>query len=143
MPGVTRFYDIDEANGLLPELREVVGLLSSQRDELVRLRDALVERRGAVEAWSGGSSSKPEPDPEARTIELRIRGLVDQMQAGVAWLDDRAIVLRDIPTGLVDFPALASGRQVWLCWRLGEDGVDWWHELSTGVAGRRPLIELE
>jgi hypothetical protein len=142
MPSVTRFYRIDEANALVPELRKVVGLLSHQREELVRLRDALVERRRAVEA-GGGGSNRPERDPEVRTIELRIRGLVDQMQAGVAWLDQRGIVLRDIPTGLVDFPALVAGRQVWLCWRLGEDRVDWWHELTAGVAGRRPLIELE
>ena len=50
--------------------------------------------------------------------------------------------LRDIETGLVDFPALVQGRQVWLCWRLGEEAVAWWHELDAGVAGRRPLEEL-
>ena len=47
------------------------------------------------------------------------------------------ITLRDIDTGLIDFPALVTGRQVWLCWRLGEGDVDWWHELNVGFAGRR------
>jgi len=61
----------------------------------------------------------------------------------VARLDGWGITLRDIQTGLIDFPALVAGRQVWLCWRLGEDEVAWWHELTTGVAGRRPLAELE
>ena len=47
-----------------------------------------------------------------------------------------------IETGLIDFPALVTGRQVWLCWRLGEGDVDWWHELDEGFGGRRPLSEL-
>ena len=71
-----------------------------------------------------------------------MQGLVDQMQAAVARIDGWGITLRDIDTGLIDFPALVSGRQVWLCWRLGEGPVEWWHELDDGFAGRRPLIEL-
>jgi len=72
-----------------------------------------------------------------------MQGVIDQMQAGVARIDELGITLRDIETGLIDFPALVTGRQVWLCWRLGEDDVAWWHELTTGVAGRRSLAELE
>jgi hypothetical protein len=71
-----------------------------------------------------------------------MQGLVDQMQATVARIDGWGITLRDIDTGLIDFPALVSGRQVWLCWQLGEDDVGWWHEMDDGFAGRRPLIEL-
>ena len=71
-----------------------------------------------------------------------MRGIVDQMAADVAWLDERDIVLRDIATGLLDFPALAAGRQVWLCWRLGEDRVAFWHATDEGFAGRKPLAAL-
>ena len=72
-----------------------------------------------------------------------MQGVIDQMQAGVARIDELGVTLREIESGLVDFPALVSGRQVWLCWRLGEEEVGWWHELTAGVAGRRPLAELE
>jgi hypothetical protein len=72
-----------------------------------------------------------------------MQGVVDQMQAGVVRIDAWKVILRDIASGLVDFPALVSGRQVWLCWQLGEDDVSWWHELEAGVAGRQPLIELK
>jgi hypothetical protein len=65
------------------------------------------------------------------------------MQAAVERMDAWDVTLRDIETGLVDFPALVTGRQVWLCWRLGEGDVDWWHELNVGFAGRRRLSELE
>ncbi|MGZ6269764.1 MAG: DUF2203 family protein, partial [Candidatus Limnocylindrales bacterium] len=93
--------------------------------------------KGAGEREGGGTAS-----PEARRLELRMQGLIDQMQAAVSQLDQWSIQLRDIETGLIDFPALVSGRQVWLCWRLGEGQVEWWHELSTGVAGRQRLEDL-
>ena len=80
---------------------------------------------------------------EAARLRLRIQGVVDQMQASVARIDGWGITLRDIDTGLIDFPALVTGRQIWLCWRLGEGDVDWWHELNVGFAGRRHLSELE
>jgi hypothetical protein len=71
-----------------------------------------------------------------------MQGLIDQMQAGVARIDELDVVLRDIGTGLIDFPALVNGRQIWLCWRLGDGEVAWWHELTTGVAGRQLIVDL-
>lgn len=134
---MARFYSIDDANALVPELEVVVGRLGAQRDELIGLRDEYRRRADA-----DGLVADPEDDPELRRLRLRMRGIVDQMQADVAWLDDRSITLRDIPSGLLDFPALVSGRHVWLCWRLGEDGVEWWHGEDEGFAGRRPLANL-
>jgi len=148
---MARFYDLERANSRVPELREILESLRSQLAELTRLRDAVLDRQSAVEAATEGSSggSRPAdgsdedgPDDELRLIRLRMQGLIDQMQAGVARIDALGITLRDIPTGLIDFPALANGRQIWLCWRLGEDDVEWWHEASAGFSDRRPLIEL-
>lgn len=134
------FYDLDRANDRLVELQPLLETLQAQRLELIRLREAAVavhEKKGAGEREGGGSAS-----PEARRLELRMQALIDQMQAAVSQLDQWSIQLRDIETGLIDFPALVSGRQVWLCWRLGEGQVEWWHELSTGVAGRQRLEDL-
>jgi hypothetical protein len=144
---MARFYDLDRANARVPELRDILELLRDQRAELIRLRDLVLERQSAVEATADSGSgasrgSDDEPDDELRLIRLRMQGLIDQMQAGVARIDALGITLRDIESGLIDFPALASGRQIWLCWRLGEQEVGWWHELSTGFSDRRPLIEL-
>jgi hypothetical protein len=142
---VSRFYSLDDANALVPDLATVTGRLRDQRDELVGIRDAYRDREGAVlreviaETTDADASDN---DPELRRLRLRMRGIVDQMQADVAWLDERDIVLRDIGTGLVDFPALVSGRQVWLCWRSGEDAIGFWHALDEGFAGRRPLQAL-
>ena len=154
---MTRFFDIDSANAAVPELDGILSVLADQRAELVRLRDDVLERTGGGEAGSGtrgerrsGGGADTEDDRDAgaataddlRLTRLRMQGLIDQMAAGVARIDAMGITLRDIESGLVDFPALVSGRQVWLCWRLGEDSVDWWHDLDAGFSGRRPLAEL-
>ena len=144
---MTRFYDLDSANARIPEVREILEQLKSQREDLIRLRDTVLERQEAVEAGdvSGGSRSAEDedgPNEELRLIRLRMQGLIDQMQAAVVRIDDLGITLRDIESGLIDFPALANGRQIWLCWRLGEDDIVWWHELNEGFSGRRELIDL-
>ena len=154
---MSRFYSLDDANALLPDLVEIVARLRDQRDELVGLRDAYRDRESVLlerliaepadstETASLAATLEPDAgddDPELRRLRLRMRGIVDQMQADVAWLDERSIVLRDIPSGLLDLPALVSGRQVWLCWRLGESGIGFWHGHDEGFAGRRPLGQL-
>ena len=148
---MTRFYDIDEANEALPEVERILLDLRDQRAELIRLRDALLQTaspdregpgaRPASGARPGtGGAGSPGGDP--RLLRLRMQGLIDQMQAGVTQLVERDIQLRTIETGLIDFPALATGRQIWLCWRLGEGRIDWWHELDEGFGGRRRLADL-
>jgi len=171
---VTRFFDLDEANEALPEVRAILESLRDERAELIRLRDQVLLHRSPndapasapTEANVGGMSRPGEPaetpdaggsspspasgpiedpaasDPEVRILRLRMQGVIDRMQAGVVRIDELGITLREIETGLIDFPALASGRQIWLCWRLGEDDVAWWHELSDGFSGRRELAEL-
>jgi len=151
---MTRFYDIDGANAAVPELDGILSVLAEQRAELVRLRDDVIERSGA-EGVSGSrgerrSGSEVDDDRDAgpataddlRLTRLRMQGLIDQMAAGVARIDALGLTLRDIEHGLVDFPALVAGRQIWLCWQRGEARVDWWHDLDSGFSGRRPLDEL-
>lgn len=151
---MTRFYDIDEANEALPDVERILLDLRDQRAELIRLRDAVL---AASRRDDGGGGERDEPapasgdDPDARDAEavaarrlmrLRMQGLIDQMQAGVTRLIEREVTLREIEAGLIDFPAIANGRQIWLCWRLGEGDIEWWHELDDGFAGRRRLADL-
>jgi len=140
---VSRFYGPADADALVPDLATVVARLRDQRTDLVTLRDAFRAREGdLVETLLADVPLPDGDDPELRRLRLRMRGIVDQMQADVAWLDERDIVLRDIATGLLDFPALAAGRPVWLCWRLGEDRVGFWHGTDEGFPGRKPLGAL-
>ena len=153
---MTRFYDLDAANATVPTLDGILAVLGEQRAELVRLRDEVLARGSGVGGTGDGGdgappsiidrSTKPDGAPlvdDLRLTRLRMQGLIDQMAAGVARIDALGLTLRDIENGLVDFPALVSGRQVWLCWKYGETTVGWWHGLDTGFSGRRPLAELE
>jgi hypothetical protein len=139
------FYDFDKANARLPEVRETLLRLRAQRDEIVGVRDRIVELNAP--ALAGGaatyaSSTTEEVARETGRLRMKMQGLVDQMQAGALELDGWGIQLREIETGLVDFPALVSGRPVWLCWRLGEERVQWWHETTEGFDSRRRIEDL-
>ncbi len=136
---VSRIYSLQDADAMVPEITLVVQRLRDLRDEVAALRDAYLMRETAPFAEMRGA---PDDDPELLRLRLRTRGLVDQMQADAAWLDERDIVLRDISTGLLDFPAEADGQPIWLCWRLGEPSVAAWHAQEDGFAGRRPIEEL-
>ncbi|MEO7666497.1 MAG: DUF2203 domain-containing protein [Dehalococcoidia bacterium] len=150
---MTRFYSIDDANAALPDVERILLDLRDQRAELIVLRDAVIAAADhgddASERDSGqaGRGTEPATTPnlapsDPLRLRLRMQGLIDQMQAGVTRLVERDITLREIETGLIDFPALVNGRQVWLCWRLGEEDIAWWHELGDGFGGRAALADL-
>jgi hypothetical protein len=134
---VTRFYAIDEANAALPDVERILVALRDQREELIGLRDRVVAASPA-----DGETPTTGAAEQIRLLRLGMQGLIDQMQAGVARLVEMDVTLRDISTGLIDFPALVSGRPIWLCWRLGETDVAHWHAHDEGYGSRRPLAEL-
>lgn len=134
---MTRFYTIDEANSALPEVDRILVALRDQRTELIALRDRVLDATpDGDETPTAGAAE------QIRLLRLGMQGLIDQMQAGVARLVEMDITLRDIATGLIDFPALVSGRPIWLCWRLGEADVANWHSHDEGYDSRQPLSEL-
>jgi hypothetical protein len=135
---VTRYYSIDEANAALPEVERILGALRDQREELIGLRDRVV-----AAAPPEDEAPTADAQEQIRLLRLSMQGLIDQMQAGVARLVELDVTLRDIASGLIDFPALVTGRPIWLCWRLGEGlEVGYWHPHDQGFDRRRPLAEL-
>lgn len=128
------FYDIDAANARLTHLRPLLESLRSDRDAVADAQAELVRFR----ATNGNTQHAS----ELRQRQGEIRRIVRRMEQAVGQIEAWDVTLRDIPSGLIDFPALASGRPIWLCWRLGEGDVKWWHEHDEGFGGRRPLAEL-
>jgi hypothetical protein len=122
----TRHYSLEEATALLPRVGE---LLATMRDARDRLGDADA-RAALAEASNGGG--EPGKVVSGGFLELR---------ESMLELREREIVLRDLDRGLVDFPALRDGREVYLCWEEGESEIAFWHEPDTGFAGRRPLAD--
>ena len=121
-----RHYTVDEANGSLAEVGRIVR----------RIRDA--RRRLAAEGFDGRFDSLAELTGGAWPGREHAVAAVE-VALGFDRLEELDVVVRDLERGLVDFPALIGGEEVYLCWREGEAGVRHWHAPETGYAGRRPL----
>jgi hypothetical protein len=134
---MSRYYSIDEANAAVPEVERILIALRDQREELIARRDKVVQLSPEDDTTLPAGVGE-----QVRLLRLSMQGLIDQMQAGVARLVEMDVTLRDIATGLIDFPALVSGRPIWLCWRLGESDIESWHAHDEGFSSRRPLSDL-
>jgi hypothetical protein len=117
-------YTLVEANALLPYLAPAVVELRERYEEATKIR-AMVVAASATNGWS-----------DERQKWSRTLGRVDEL---IERLEEWNVLLRDISTGLVDFPTLIDGRDAFLCWRLGEPEVAFWHFADDGFSGRRPL----
>lgn len=122
---VDRSYSVEQANAMLPDLRERLPRIRQARQVL--LREAELVREKVV--TDGGGVHAGRDYWEA----------TDVLRAELERLSEERILLRDPETGLVDFPGERQGERVYLCWRLGEERVAWWHPLDTGFSDRRPL----
>jgi hypothetical protein len=120
-----RHYTLAQANALRPWVAERVIRLRAARD-LLRHRDGV--ELAAQASLSGGSWPGPAHARAATTLMLTLEEL-----------DRLDVVVRDADRGLVDFPALRDGEEVYLCWLVGELEVTHWHALEAGFQGRRPL----
>ena len=132
-PLLTSYYELGAANDRVLELRPLLTTLRDDRDAIAAAQ-ARLQRLAASE------------DPDRGQLEREreeMTAIVRRMEQAVRQIDAWGVSLRDIGSGLVDIPALANGRPIWLCWQLGEDDIAYWHELDAGITGRKPLIELE
>jgi hypothetical protein len=123
-------YSVEEARALLPEIRGTLLALA-------------VERRRAGEAHAGlhrelraagDRSADAQEALEQRTADLRagVKALLEH-------LESLGVMVRDLDAGLVDIPTMRDGEPAWLCWRLSDPELAWWHTTSEGFTSRRPL----
>jgi hypothetical protein len=124
---MTRYFTVEEANAMLdvirPLMREILDVrqvIFQKQPEVVPVLNRLLD--------NGGSQAASEVALEIEQLHVLIGHL---LATGVA--------LKDINSGLVDFLSQRDGRDVYLCWRYGEESVAYWHELETGFAGRKPI----
>ncbi len=135
-----RYWTVDEAQAYLPRLRLLLGVIrrashlaASARGNGHAVLPGAPLPAGPAPAPSESTASAPEePAPTEPAVTFDVK-------EALAELEDQGIVLRDPDRGLIDFTALHNGREVLLCWQLGEDDLAWWHLPEDGFAGRRPL----
>ena len=121
-----RHFTLAEANALLPRLDPALRELREARDRLTD-EDAHAALAGAAPGNGGGEQGR-----DVGEAFLEVRRLLSGIQ-------ELGIVVRDVDRGLIDFPAIRDGREVYVCWQLDEQAVGFWHDLDSGYGGRRPI----
>jgi hypothetical protein len=133
-PKPARVFTVDEANATLPLVRAITS-------DLVDLSREVVERHQRVEHLKAGRdiTSGDPYDDELAQIEEELEKDRRRLHEYVEELRQLGVEPKSGVDGLIDFPSMREGRLIYLCWKLGEPGVGFWHELDAGYAGRQPL----
>jgi hypothetical protein len=126
-----KLFTPESANRTLPLVRRIV--------EDIVVQFARWEARVREFELASLSNSVSAPDPRAAELEREVAALAADLEHFQRELAALGVEIKDRVQGLVDFPAEREGRLVYLCWRLGEPGVEFWHEIDAGYAGRQPL----
>ena len=129
-----RNFTPEEANAALPELRPLVEEMVAAKRSL----DEAQERAEEVSARIAGNGGGLPPAQLAEVHELVNRRAAD-LARKLEQVQSLGVIVKDLDTGLVDFPSVREGEDVLLCWQLGEDEVAFWHGYEDGFAGRRPI----
>lgn len=125
-----RLFTLGEANRLLPRLREILTAIQEGVAALERVQETVVSAQWRLRRNGHTSGEEPSaPNQDARRV----------VQERLRELDELGVELKDPRLGLVDFPSEREGEVVYLCWKLDEPEIAWWHPIDTGFAGRRPL----
>jgi hypothetical protein len=129
-----RHFTPAEANAALEHVRPLVEQLVAGRAEHIAALERQEELERKIRGNGGGipPAQLAEATAEVDALARRLAKLVDEIAGHGA-------EVKDLDTGLIDFPALRNGETVLLCWQLGEDEIGFWHGTDDGFAGRRPL----
>lgn len=127
-----RHFTVDEANVALERVRPLA-------ERMVELHGVLAASAGRHAGAAAAISGNGGGAGLAHAAEREVARAREELAAVVRELHELGVQVKDVATGLLDFPALRGGEEVLLCWRVGEDGVRYWHGLDDGFAGRQPL----
>lgn len=122
-----KYFTLSEANEALTSIR-------AWMDEIQSIREGILQHQ--PEIWSvmeksAGNGGNPTLSRMVKTFD-RLDALIHNIQ-------DTGVIIKDINTGLLDFPAIKDEREVYLCWKHGEGDIAFWHEIEDGFAGRQPI----
>ena len=127
----TRTFTVEQANKMLPLVRRIV------RD----IVDAHQAWQRALQAYENAATwtRADSPSGHVTALENDVRRLAAEIEGYLVELRELSVDFKGFEQGLVDFPGEREGRVVCLCWKLDEDAVEFWHEVSDGYAGRQPI----
>lgn len=122
-----RVFTLFEANQLIPQLQSHLATVQRRKAVLMETRDEI--RKASARADQGGGT--PVGAHYVRSLQ--------EISASLHAIHELGVHVKDVDIGLCDFPHLRDGRIVYLCWKLGEKEIRWWHEVTTGYNDRCPL----
>jgi len=122
-----KHFTLEEANKLVPEFGRYF-------EEIFQLHEILKPERGKKELVTQSLSKNGGWSHSAEYLEnsFKVSKLLDKILATGA-------VVKDLQRGLIDFPHLSEGKEIFLCWEMGEKEIKFWHDLESGYPGRQPL----
>lgn len=130
---MARYFTREEAEALLPQISVVLHAIQHERATMRSSEEELA----TLEARARGNGHHLHE--HIAKLQQEVARHIQALHALATELEHFDCVLKDPETGLIDFLSLREGHEVYLCWRLGEERINYWHELHTGFAGRQPL----
>lgn len=127
MSEARRYFTLEQARAALDVIRPLLS-------EIMEIRQSILSREPEVwpvvakAAGNGGSKVASQVAQEFGRLDQAVRAILAT-----------GAMLKDVNTGLVDFPALHEDREIYLCWKYGEETIRFWHEMDAGFSGRQPL----
>jgi hypothetical protein len=123
----SHYFTIEEANSALELIRPLIEEILEIRDEILTHKPEIwpaIERS----AGNGGNATLSKVAEDFDRLDRLVHRVLDT-----------GVQVKDINTGLLDFPAWRADHEVYLCWKYGEDKIRYWHEINAGFAGRQPI----
>jgi len=134
-----KYFDRHEAEELLPAIGEFLEEARKQKRALDSITAEISDAALRIMMLGG---SLP-PFAELNRKKTQREKVAEQLARAVEEIQQIGCLVKDLETGLVDFPSLREGEKVYLCWKLGEARIGYWHGIEEGFAGRKPLDEAE
>ena len=122
-----RIFTLAEATALIPQLEIFLSKVKDGRTILIHTKNEI--KKACANAELGGGS----------VVGPRYITALEDMHENLQAIQEIGVIAKDLDLGLCDFPFYLNGRIVYLCWKLGEDKIEWWHEITTGFSERQPI----
>ena len=132
---MSRRFTLEEAESLLPEIEKSLREAISSKAEFEEAETALQSVNQRVIMLGGVLVDRS----AVYQNRLRRDQSAERLKASIQKIQESGCLIKDLDVGLVDFPTLFRGDEVYLCWKLGEPGISFWHGTQEGFAGRKPI----
>ena len=130
-----KVFTLEEAQALLERVGPLLQAAVDAKEEAGRVDQEIQKTIGAI-SLAGGMEIDPARFAERKASKNRA---IQQAKESLEEIQELGVLVKDLDSGLIDFPALRAGEEVYLCWKLGEEKIEWWHRIEDGFAGRQRI----